>query len=203
MTAPLTFGDVQEQARAAAAEALSKGLAAAARAAIDVAERIAAAAPEAESAAIRDAACAAGCGWCCHQVVGVTAAEEELLLEAVNRLPADARARIRARQRAAERAACGRDMQEWQAARIACPLLDDSLCAVHSHRPLPCRAVLSADAGACRSWYEGADGARIPLVAFQRGVYAHAQAGLAHALAAAGMPPAPMALTEALALAFD
>jgi hypothetical protein len=185
--APLTFGDIHEQAHQAAATALAKGLIPAARAAIATADRILAEVSRdpAAAAALAGAACKAGCSWCCHQVVGITAAEEELVLEAVKKLPAAARGRVRTRHAAAE-----------------CPLLDDGLCAIHVDRPLPCRAVLSADAGACRSWHDGDEGARIPLVAVQRGVYSHAQAGLAQALGEAGMPPAPMALTETLSLAF-
>lgn len=201
---PLTFGDIHEQARKAAAKALAKGLIPAARAAIAIADRILAevSGEPAAAAALAGGACKAGCWWCCHQVVGITAAEEELVLEAVKKLPADARGRVRARHAAAERRLACKPMAEWQAERVACPLLDDGLCAIHADRPLPCRAVLSADAAACRAWHDGDEGARIPLVAIQRGVYSHAQAGLAQALGEAGMPPAPMALTETLSLAF-
>lgn len=201
---PLTFGNIHDQARAAAAKALGKGLIPAARAAIAVADRLLAEVARQPQAveALAGAACKAGCSWCCHQVVGITAAEEELVLDAVSRLSAEARGRVRARQAEAERRLACKPMAEWQAERVACPLLDDGLCAIHADRPLPCRAVLSADAGACRSWHDGDEAARIPLIALQRGIYSHAQAGLAQALGEAGMPPAPMALTEALSLAF-
>jgi hypothetical protein len=204
MATPTTFGDIQDRARAEAAKALRKGLPAAAQAVIALADAIAAEAARepAIAQALAGAACREGCFWCCHQVVGITAAEEELVLSAVQSLPADTRARVRARQTEAERRLGPLPIDKWQAARVACPLLDDERCAIHADRPLPCRAVLSADAAACRSWHDGNEGARIPLIAIQRGIYSHAQAGLAQALGEAGMPPEPMALTEALALAF-
>jgi Fe-S-cluster containining protein len=204
MAAPITFGDVQDRARAEAAKALRKGLPAAARAVIRLADSIAAeaAGEPAVAQALSGAACAEGCSWCCHQVVGITAAEEELVLAAVQNLPADLRARVRTRQAQAECRLGSLPVEQWQAARVPCPLLDERRCVIHADRPLPCRAVLSADAGACRAWHDGDEGARIPLIAIQRGIYSHAQAGLAQALGEAGMPPAPMALTEALALAF-
>jgi Fe-S-cluster containining protein len=204
MAAPATFGDIQDRARAEAAKALRKGLPAAARAVIRLADSIAAEAAREPTVAkvLAGAACAKGCHWCCHQVVGITAAEEELVLAAVKALPTAIRTRVRTRQSQAECRLRALPVEQWQAARIPCPLLDEKACAIHAARPLPCRAVLSADSSACRAWHDGDEGARIPLVAIQRGIYSHAQAGLAQALGEAGMPPEPMALTEALALAF-
>lgn len=204
MAGTATFGDIQERARVEATKALGKGLPAAARAVIRFADSVAADAARepAVAQALAGAACAKGCHWCCHQVVGITAAEEELVLAAIEALAPDIRARVRARQAQAECRLRALPVEKWQAARIPCPLLDDQACAIHASRPLPCRAVLSADAAACRAWHDGDEGARIPLVAVQRGIYSHAQAGLAQALGEAGMPPEPMALTEALALAF-
>lgn len=197
---------IETAARDAARAVLAadpSGLAGAARAAIAEADRaMAALAAEPEVAeAVAGAACRAGCGWCCHQVVGITAAEEDLVAEAVRARPGDARARVRTRQNAAEARLRALPVERWQAARVPCPLLDDGRCAIHPDRPLPCRAVLSADEAACRAWHAGEDGARIPLVAAQRRAYSAAQAGLAQALAAAAIPPGPVSLTEALSLA--
>lgn len=202
MTGPLRFGDIQQRACIAATHVLGKGLAAAARAAIAVADTVmaeASAQPHVADA-VAGAACSKGCGWCCHQVVGITAAEEDLLAEAFAVMPDDARRRLRVRQAGAEARLSQLAIDKWQAARVPCPLLEDGACIVHAARPLPCRAVLSADADACRRWREGEEGARIPLVAVQRGVYSHAQAGLAQALGMAGIPAQPVSLVEALSL---
>ncbi|MBI5164905.1 MAG: hypothetical protein HY985_13500 [Magnetospirillum sp.] len=200
----LRFADVEDAARSAAAAALAQGPMAAATAAIAAADRLMAevAAEPGLAEALAGAACRAGCGWCCHQVVGITVAEEEMIVKAVIALPAETRCRIATRQRAAEARLAKLPVAEWQSARVPCPLLEDGACVLHDARPLPCRAVLSADAAICRRWYEGED-VRIPQIAAQRGVYSHAQAGLAQALAAAGIPPGPVALTEALALALE
>lgn len=198
MAGGLPFPEVEGAAHDAAA---GKPLAEAARAAI-------AAADAALTQAGRDAdtgrrlstlACAAGCGWCCHQMVGVTPAEAALLGEALALWTAEDRARLKAR--VAETAARGRglDQRGWWAARLACPLLDDGgRCALHPVRPLPCRGYTSADAALCRRSLEG-EAVRIPVLAAQWGIYGHAQAGLARALAEAGTDPGPVSLVDALA----
>ncbi|MBF0374329.1 MAG: hypothetical protein HQL39_13050, partial [Alphaproteobacteria bacterium] len=56
-----------------------------------------------------------------------------------------------------------------------------------------------ADAAACHRWLLGEQSA-IPVVAAQRRVFGLAQAGLAQALAARGVPPGPVSLTEALSM---
>lgn len=203
VSAPTTFADIEETARKAASRAMAKGLLAAARAAIAAADAAMAEArtvPEIADA-VAGAACSKGCGWCCRQVVGITTAEEELVVDALRKLSPEARLGIRRRQASAEARLNALPAAQWQAARVPCPLLDeDGTCVIHDNRPLPCRAVLSADAAICRQWHDGAENARIPLVAAQRRVYSSAQAGLAQALAAAGIPPGPVSLIEALAL---
>ncbi|MEW5729736.1 MAG: YkgJ family cysteine cluster protein [Pseudomonadota bacterium] len=201
----VTAADVETMARDAALAVLAADpfdLAGAARTAIAEADRAMdalRAVPEV-AGAVNGAACRKGCGWCCHQVVGITAAEEEMVVAAARALPPDVQARVRARHCAAEARLNSIPVDRWQGARVPCPMLDDGACAIHADRPLPCRAVLSADEAACRSWHDGEDGARIPLVAAQRRVYSAAQAGLAQALAAAGIPPGPVSLIEALDL---
>ncbi|MDA8230965.1 MAG: YkgJ family cysteine cluster protein [Magnetospirillum sp.] len=201
--ATLRAADIEDRARSAATTVLTGGggLAEAARAAIAVADGLSdafAQQPELASA-LAGGACTAGCGSCCHQVVGITAAEEALLTEAIEQLPADRRRGLRCRVEGAQAHLERLPVEQWQAARLPCPLLEDNLCILHPHRPLPCRAVLSADADACRRWLEGGD-VRIPLIALPRRIYSLAQAGLAQALAGAGIPPGPVSLVEALAV---
>jgi Fe-S-cluster containining protein len=200
MTPPLPFGEVAERARAAVAVALPQGLAAAARAALAVAEAALAEAARDPVVADRLAglACHAGCSWCCHQVVGVTPAEAALLAEGLAELPAAQQAGVAARKDDVAARGRGLDQRQWWAARLPCPLLaEDGRCLVHPTRPLPCRAYTSADAGLCRRSLDG-EAVRIPVLAAQWAIYGHAQAGLAQALAAAGIDPGPVALVDAL-----
>lgn len=200
--AGLGYSDARRGAAQAATEALAqaKGLAGAARAAI--------AATDAFFDQVRQAlnldeqvkrqACAAGCAWCCHQIVAVSAAELELVAEAVAAKPPEARASIAARAQSAAAKGAGLDQRQWWAARIRCPLLeDDGLCGIHAARPLPCRAHNSADANACRRSFEG-EAVRTPVLAAQQGVWAHAQMGLMEDLLEGKRPAEAMNLALAV-----
>lgn len=189
-SSPPRFSDIERRAHAAASRALARGPAEAARAAIAeadafLAEVAAALGLEGRLAAL---ACGMGCTACCHQMVGITGAEAALLAEAVAALPdpAPVVARIHA---TAERSR-GMTVAGWWAARLPCPLLDEAgACAVHAARPLPCRAMNSADAGICRRAFAGhEDARRIPVLAAQHGAYGHAQAGLARAIGGGAAP---------------
>ena len=141
-------------------------------------------------------ACAAGCSWCCHQVVGVTTAELALLGDVIAAMPAGRQALIQTRAALAMARGRGLDQGPWWAARIRCPLLeDDGLCGVHADRPLPCRGFNSADADLCRRSYLG-EKLRAPVLAAQHGIWGHAQAGLIQALTEAGIAAGPVALAE-------
>ncbi|WP_050750721.1 YkgJ family cysteine cluster protein [Paramagnetospirillum magneticum] len=188
--AGLGYSDVRRQAAAAASQALAQGKSPAdsARAAIAAADaffdRVRQALKLDEQLARQ--ACAAGCSWCCHQIVAITAAELDLVAQAIAAKPPEAQAAITARARDAAAKGTGLDQRQWWAARIRCPLLeDDGLCGIHAARPLPCRAHNSADAGACRRSFEG-EAVRTPVLAAQQGVWAHAQMGLAEALQGSG-----------------
>jgi Fe-S-cluster containining protein len=188
--APPRFSHIERRARDAAAKALAQSPAAAARAAI--AEADAFLAEIADAVGLHDRlaslACDKGCASCCHQMVGVTSAELALLAEAVATLP-DPGAVIARVQETARRSA-GFSVAQWWAARLACPLLDETgACLVHAARPLPCRAMNSADAQVCRRAFAGEEDARrIPVLAAQHGVYGHAQAGLANAVDGGAVP---------------
>lgn len=186
---PPRYSDIQTQARTAALAALQRGdgLSAAARAAIDAADSFMAAlipaiGLEPQMAALQ---CGAGCYQCCHQMVGVTAAELALLRDAVAALPEPTRTQTRARIQDIADKGKGLSQAAWWAARLRCALLDDTgRCLVHTDRPLPCRAMNSSDAAICRRSYEG-ETLQIPVLAAQHRVYGSAQMGLAQALAEA------------------
>ncbi len=187
---PPRFSDIEHRAHAAASRALAGGPAAAARAAIAEADAFLGEIARALDLGGRLAAlaCAKGCAACCHQMVGVTSAEAALLADAVAALPDPTP--VVARIHAVADRSRGMTVAQWWAARLPCPLLDEAgACAVHTARPLPCRAMNSADAGICRRAFAGAADARhIPVLAAQHGTYGHAQAGLARAVGGGAQP---------------
>ncbi|OAN49488.1 hypothetical protein A6A04_19260 [Paramagnetospirillum marisnigri] len=200
MSAAPGFSDARRAARQAAATALAEGgkPAAAARAAIAATDSFFQTLRQFMplDAMLARLACAAGCSWCCRQMVGVTEAELALLGEAVAALPPERRDAIRRRAVDTIRRARGLDMAGWWAAQIPCPLLDeDGLCAVHQNRPLPCRGYNSADADICRRSAAG-ESLKAPVLAAQHGVWGQTQGGLAEALAAAGHAPGLRLLAE-------
>lgn len=207
MAGPPSYSDVRRAAQSAAQSAFARGQGQA------EAVKAVIAATESLFDTIRDAlkldallagiACRAGCSWCCHQIVGITLAELSLLAEAVAALPPERQAAIRARTDAILARGRGLDQAQWWAAQIPCPLLEeDGLCGVHAQRPLPCRGYNSADADLCRRSFEG-EPVKTPVLAAQHGVWGQAQAGLADALAAAGIAPDRVILAEGVERLFQ
>ncbi|MET0794969.1 MAG: YkgJ family cysteine cluster protein [Polyangiaceae bacterium] len=97
-------------------------------------------------------ACHAGCHWCCHMKVSLTAPEIFALVEYLERaVPEATRERIKAR--AAE---LSQDPRIFSAdakveARIPCAMLSEQgACLVYPARPLACRGYNSLDAESCR-----------------------------------------------------
>ncbi len=126
--------------------------------AVRAAERVSAAAEKLSrrhlsvAPSIASVACRAGCHWCCHLKVSLTAPEvfaiAQYLLE---RAPGEqlTRARARAAELARDpRIFCSEAKAE---ARIPCALLSEhGECTVHAVRPLSCRGYTSVDAEVCR-----------------------------------------------------
>jgi hypothetical protein len=201
----MRFSDAALAAQAAAATALSGGgpASAAAAAAADAADAFFATVRTALGLddVLARLACTAGCAWCCHQVVGVTAAELARVAEAVAALPVPVRDRVKAASADIANRGAGLDQRGWWAARLRCPLLgEDGLCLVHAARPLPCRAYNSGDADICRRSLAG-EPVQVPVLSAQHGVYGHAQAGLVRALAEVGRDSGLVNLGLALAAA--
>lgn len=201
--AGLGYSDARRRAAQAATGALAqgKGMAGATRAAIAATDTFFDQVRRALNLdeQLKGQACTAGCAWCCHQIVAISAAELDMVAEAIAAKPPEARAAIAARARDAAAKGAGLDQRQWWAARIRCPLLeDDGLCGIHAARPFPCRAHNSADADACRRSYQG-EAVRTPVLAAQQGVWAHAQAGLLEALLKEKRPTEAMNLALAVA----
>jgi len=87
-------------------------------------------------------ACASGCSHCCHYPVGVSYGEALLLARAVAE-DRDLRDRVMSAWTST------RDVPSYALVGNACPLLAGGICAVYEVRPVPCRALASADAMAC------------------------------------------------------
>lgn len=203
MSQPLRYSDIQARARDAAAAVLKQGgdPARAARAAIDAAETFLAAVIDAIGLQpqMDSIQCGPGCYQCCHQMVGITMAELDLVRRAVEALPEPVRADTRARIRDVAERGKGLDQGGWWRARLRCPLLDEAgRCLVHAARPLPCRAMNSTDAGICHRSFDG-ENLQVPVLAAQHKIYGHAQMGLAEALASCTGERRVVALGTALA----
>jgi hypothetical protein len=196
-----TFRDAEARAMAAAGPALAaRDLLGAAAAVIAAAEAYLAQAVQAADLGrqVRGLACAKGCSYCCHQMVGITEAEAALVQSAVARLPAATQASVKAASADLRTKVPGLSPAQWWAAKLPCPLLSDQgTCLIHAARPLPCRAMNSADRAVCQSSFEGQP-ANIPVLAAQHGIFGHAQAGLLQALVAAGRPKGMVILGTAL-----
>ncbi len=95
-------------------------------------------------------ACRAGCGHCCHQVVGATAPEVLAIYEHLRASrTADELARVAARIRNADEKARGLTPDERTSPELPCPFLEEERCSVYEVRPLACRGKTSLDAAAC------------------------------------------------------
>jgi Fe-S-cluster containining protein len=105
--------------------------------------------------------CKMGCGACCRQLVPISAIEARQLRELVNEMPEPRRSEIRARFAAARvqlekqgilsklvdsQPTSDAEIQalglEYFAQGIACPMLEDESCSIHSERPIACREYL-------------------------------------------------------------
>jgi hypothetical protein len=101
-------------------------------------------------APLGELACRAGCGHCCHQVVGATAPEVLAIYEHLRttRTP-DELARVASRIVDAEEKARGLTQDERTSPELPCPFLEEERCSVYEVRPLACRGKTSLDAAAC------------------------------------------------------
>lgn len=146
--------------------------------------------------------CKAGCDYCCHQHVHLSAAEAFFLAEAVERSPQAEALKARVRETADK-------LRRWDAAkrfkkRVPCPMLgDDGLCSVYEARPFICRGNNSTSRTACATGFQAGDpGFSAPAV---RGLFMLgflARKGYVDGLKQAGAPSRSLELSGALAAIF-
>ncbi len=109
-------------------------------------------------------ACRKGCGWCCWQRVTCTAPEVFRVAEWLRANAGRAGVPTLASIAAAEASDEGVVPTAALANRRPCALLVDNACGIHPGRPIPCRAVLSMSAEACRdAMIDPANAAPVPL----------------------------------------
>ena len=113
---------------------------------------------------IPPAACASGCGWCCHQQVGVSVPEAVRMATHLAGLPAPQRQALEHRLAATDLRTRGLGTLERARAKVACAFLGvDGRCMVYTVRPLRCRGVYSIDQAFCIASYENVDAMREKL----------------------------------------
>jgi Putative zinc- or iron-chelating domain len=149
-------------------------------------------------------ACRAGCHWCCHLKVSVTA-PEVFWIAAYLRDKAPPSQLSAALARSAELAKDPRifSSDAKAEAHIPCALLtDDGACSVHAVRPLTCRGYTSTDAEVCRRMLDDDSELVIMNDALARELAALGL-GLLAGIGAAGMASELLELTSALHIALS
>lgn len=155
-------------------------------------------------------ACKAGCGWCCHQQVGVSAPEAIRIALHLRDLPqAEGAAMAKRVVDVAERTK-GMNTHQRATSKLACPFLGaDGGCMIYAVRPLRCRSLHSIDVDFCVACYEDLDGMRRKMEAGElkpvyldtpERIYDSALAGVLKALSK-GAPKAVVSLELAAAVA--
>ncbi|MCR6629598.1 MAG: YkgJ family cysteine cluster protein [Magnetospirillum sp.] len=107
------------------------------------------------------AACKAGCGWCCHQQVGVSVPEAVRIAAHLRTLPAEEGEALSGRVRQVAERTTGMTTLERAATRLSCPFLGaEGGCTIYAVRPLRCRGLHSIDVEFCIACYEDLEGMR-------------------------------------------
>ncbi|OAN55209.1 hypothetical protein A6A04_11125 [Paramagnetospirillum marisnigri] len=159
MFAP-TAGFLLDSAAQAMAEAFPKPTAATVSAALDRVFSLADQSWAATSGAVSfrlntpPMTCKAGCGWCCHQQVGVSVVEAVRIAVHIRDLPAEQAAAVMARVRDLDRLTRGLTTSKRAATKQPCAFLVDGGCSIYAVRPLRCRGLISIDVEFCIASHE-------------------------------------------------
>ncbi len=118
-------------------------------------------------------ACRAGCGWCCHQQVGITSLEAIRIAAHLRDLAPETAAELVENLRRVNSQTQGLSTGQRAQSRLACAFLSiDGNCRIYPVRPLRCRGLHSIDANFCAASHQDPAGMRIKLEAGQlRPVY--------------------------------
>ncbi len=205
-----------EAARAEMARIWPKPTLAALCEALDAVFRLADATWNARRASVRylleapATACKAGCGWCCHQQVGISAPEAARIAVHLADLPAEQAAPLKDKIRATAKATAGMGTRARARSKLPCPFLgDDGACSIYAVRPLRCRSLHSIDAAFCAACFDDIDAMSAKLAAGElkpvyletpERIFDSALAGVLKALSK-GAPKALVSLELAAAMA--
>lgn len=100
-------------------------------------------------------ACKDGCAWCCRGIhIEVLAPEAIAIVQHLrDTLSAEKLDELRSRVEVAAVRARSMSRNEYHAAQVSCPLLneEEERCSIYEHRPLRCRGHISLDASACEA----------------------------------------------------
>lgn len=98
--------------------------------------------------------CRAGCHYCCHYHVAITAVEALVLAEHVHSLPLATRNRLVSKVcETAERVAPLSEDQ-YQRVNIPCAFLEEGRCSVYAVRPVACRGFHSVNVDMCKRAFD-------------------------------------------------
>ena len=109
-------------------------------------------------------ACRAGCGWCCHQQVGVTPLEAIRIVAFLRALPTEAGKELVTAVHDLNPRTQGMTTGQRADSRLPCAFLGlDGNCRIYPVRPLRCRGLHSIDAGFCAASHSDPEGMRSKL----------------------------------------
>jgi hypothetical protein len=136
--------------------------------------------------------CAAGCAFCCHQNITVSAPEAVTIAQSLREMP----------DFAAHAAAIdGLDFVGRYAKRLPCIFLTDQRCGIYDDRPEPCRSYLSLSRAQCERYVSVATDGGLTILRDPHTLHPFLVAGADWALVQAGFQMVSMELTSLLAQA--
>lgn len=147
-----------------------------------------------------DLACRRGCGFCCTQMVSVTAPEALWVAGTIRR-----RAKAVEKVHAADAKTHGLSMDERVKSHIVCPLLEDDACSIYASRPLGCRHFASVNLDACIATFVHGAEPNIPMPVSHTDILYAIRMLLYAAIRLKGLKPVAYELNAAVlaALAFE
>jgi Fe-S-cluster containining protein len=149
-------------------------------------------------------ACREGCAWCCHKVVGTSAAEVLRISTYLrNQLSPQELQLVQERVVHLNEERRSPQQDRWAAARLPCPLLVNNRCSVYPVRPLTCRGYNSSDASRCEKLVTTRERVEVPSYAAQHRLAVFVLDGLRAGLAEAGLNGDLLELTAALRIALS